>query len=354
MDSENVSSAESSPAPQKPPRSKVERAIVWTLIGALIVVTGMEFLSKTGYSKTLDNLEEANTTPEQPLTLNYFLDNLKSGLAIRTKGEHEGRSTILFKWPSLVKKYELHLTVSPDDLQTLTTYATTDGPAGIVNQPRPEGLEDVPPDSDIPAGPPASHGEAGGPPQRPEGAGGPRGGAMRSRSPLRQLLSEAVAAELSLTDEQKTQIQGLIENQPSDPGGTLAERAENQEIERQQAHGHLKGILDEAQFARARQILLHRRGVEALTQEDVAEEIPLSPEQREQIAVVVATQWEKAQELIEQRRELGPAVGEKMSALREETKTQVLALLSEEQKKSWETLLGPAPPESERRSGRPQ
>ena len=140
MDNENTNSPESPQAPEKPPRSKIERAIVWTVIAVLLLITGMEALSMKGYDTTLENFEEANDAAEQPMTLAYFKSDLKSGLAIQTTGEREGRSTVLFKWPSLMKNYELHLTVAPDNV--ITTYATSEGPAGMVNGPRSKGGPD--------------------------------------------------------------------------------------------------------------------------------------------------------------------------------------------------------------------
>lgn len=351
MDNENRNTAESSPAPEKPPRSKVERAVVWTVIGLLILITGMEALARAGYKKTLDDFETAMLETKEPLTLNHFNSKLKSGLAIQTQGEHEGRPTILFRWPSLVKKYEMHLTVSGDD--TLATYATNEGPAGLVPQPMPEGDELALASSDEGGpgfgGPMMGQGE-GGPPQ---GQAAPGGGRSGGRNPLQQLASEPIAAELQLTEEQKTQVQDLIESQPAlDPELSAEERAEQQETQRKAVLQNLKELLDETQFTRARQILLHRRGAEALTQEDVAEELKLSLEQREQIAGIIATYRENQQALFQQVQsgeiERG-AIREKVTALREDANAQVLAVLTAEQKQAWETLLGPAPPEPEQR-----
>ncbi len=174
-----------------------------------------------------------------------------------------------------------------------------------------------------------------------------------ARNPLQRLVSASIVAELNLTDDQKTEIEDLVESQPSAGGQDLTpeERAQQSETRRKEAQAKLKEILDEKQFSRARQILLHARGPEALTQDDVAEELKLSDEQREQIAAIITTNREQRGELFQKAQsgeiERGQ-IREKMAELNSKTNEQVLAVLTDEQKQAWEQLLGPAPPEPER------
>ena len=335
-----------SAAGEKPPRSKLERALVWTAIGFLLILTGLEALSQYGYRKTLSSLEDAIAEAKEPLTLEDFNNGIRKGLPIVTNGERGEEKTILYKWPSLLRRYELHLTTKPGAEQILNTYSTGDGPGALIGTSKAAGdSEDA---EEGGPGMPMAGGPGGGP-----GGGGPGGGRRGPPNPLQRLLSEPVQPELQLSEEQKTQIEDLIESQTPDPMQDLSpeERAQQAETQRKDAMARLKEILDEKQFTRARQIMLHARGPEALTQEDVAEELKLTDEQREQIAAIITTLREKRQE-IRQKVESGEIergeVREKMAELRTQANEQALAVLKDDQKQAWEKLLGPAPPEPER------
>lgn len=138
MEHESLETGASPSAPQKPPRSKAERAIVWTFIGLLIVLTGIEALAKTGYEKTITNLQAAIDEGTGPLTLDDFNKKLKTGLPIQGTGDHEGRATVLYTWPSLVKKYQLHLEVAADGTEMLRTFATGNDPAEFIRYRSPD------------------------------------------------------------------------------------------------------------------------------------------------------------------------------------------------------------------------
>lgn len=101
---------------------------------------------------------------------------------------------------------------------------------------------------------------------------------------LRRLLREHLQAELQLSDEQQTQIQDLSESRQIDRS-LLQE--EQREALRKETLAKLQEFLEEEQFAWAKQILLHAREGEDLTQEDVAPELELSEDQREKIAGLI-------------------------------------------------------------------
>ncbi len=90
QDTSNVSSDPQTQVPEKPPRSKLERSIVWSVIGLLLVLTGMEGLAQYGYRKTLTNLETAIAETKKPLTLEDFNGEIRKGLPIVTSGVREG------------------------------------------------------------------------------------------------------------------------------------------------------------------------------------------------------------------------------------------------------------------------
>lgn len=149
MDNDHVNSAENQsvsdnstsdnpPASEKPPRSKVERIVVWSLIGLLAIFAAVEAQSQIGYRKTLEAFESANDKNEETLTLGLFESKLKKCLAIKTNGTKDEQSTILYKWPSLLRNYEIHFTLIPGEDQLLASYATHNSPAAMIGQPNQE------------------------------------------------------------------------------------------------------------------------------------------------------------------------------------------------------------------------
>jgi hypothetical protein len=360
MENAPIQPGHNSSASEKPPRSKLERAIVWTVIGLLVVFAGVEALAKFGYEKTITNLQEATGSATEPLTLDDFHSDLKSGLPIQGTGESNGRQTILFTWPSLVKEYDLHLTVSADGNQTLQTFSTGTDPAEFIRyrSPDEEGAEPSDTDMAMAGGGPGARsegGRSGGPGGGGPGGGGPGGGGpgggRGGRNPLQSLLSDAVVAELQLSDEQKTKLTEIIGSLQMEPMISAEERAKREALQRKDVEEKMKEFLDDKQVARAKQIVLHARGPEALGDEEVATALALTPEQQDEIAKIIASQREKRQEINQAERAERGAL---MSALREETNASLLAVLTDDQKKAWETLLGPAPPEPTARPQRPE
>ena len=136
-----------------------------------------------------------------------------------------------------------------------------------------------------------------------------------------------------------------------EPMISAEERAKREALQRKDVEEKMKEFLDDKQVARAKQIVLHARGPEALGDEEVATALALTPEQQDEIAKIIASQREKRQEINQAERAERGAL---MSALREETNASLLAVLTDDQKKAWETLLGPAPPEPTARPQRPE
>lgn len=115
--------------------SKLMRFIIWGLVGVFAIVALVDIASRQGFSKSLANLEEGIDTAEEPITLADFEKKYKSGLAIKTQGNREGLPTILYKWPSLFRQYEIHLTVESGEENVLATYSANDGPAALIGRP---------------------------------------------------------------------------------------------------------------------------------------------------------------------------------------------------------------------------
>lgn len=250
MNSENVNSTQNpsasgdSSAGEKPPRSKLERFVVWTVILLLVILAGMEALAQRGYSKSLEDFQTALDEAEEPLTLEDFETKYKSGLAIKSNGSKDGQSTILFKWPSLLRRYEMHFTLVPGDEQLLATYSTNDDPAGMIGRPDAGGDETGDEGGAGPEGP-GMVGDGG----DPDAGGGPGGGGRGRRgNPFQRLLTGELAEELQLSDEQKEKIQELIANQqPPDESLGREERIAQFRANREAMMGKLEEILDEKQ-----------------------------------------------------------------------------------------------------------
>ena len=99
-----------------------------------------------------------------------------------------------------------------------------------------------------------------------------------------------------------------------------------------------KELLDDEQFARARELMLQRTGVEALAREDVATELGLDDSQKKQVAELMT-------ELQSSERDFGfRASREERDEAKAPWKALLQDVLSDEQTGKWEALLG-APPE---------
>jgi hypothetical protein len=247
MSSDNANSTERQPAGgargEKPRRSKLERALVWTVILVLVALTGMEAMAQRGYSKTLEGLETAIDDATEQLTLGDFETEHKNGLTVKSEVTKDGESAILYKWPSLLRRYEMYFTVEPGDEQILATYSTNDEPRAIIR------LATVGDPGEDEGGEGGGGGGGGGGPSEAhgDGTGQPSGGSAgrgrgRGGNPLQRLLAEETAAELQLSDEQKAKIQELIDNQqPPDESLSREERI-------QQFQAKLAEILNEEQL----------------------------------------------------------------------------------------------------------
>lgn len=137
MENEQVDSPQNQPAStdKKGGRSKLERIIVWAVIGVLVAITAVEGLAQQGYSKTLTGFQTATDEATERLTLKDFESEHKNGFAFRTDESQDGKTTIRYKWPSLFRQYELSFIVEPGDEQVLVSYWSNDDPAAAISRP---------------------------------------------------------------------------------------------------------------------------------------------------------------------------------------------------------------------------
>ena len=142
------------------------------------------------------------------------------------------------------------------------------------------------------------------------GGGGRRGGPLVMRAD--------VQAELGLSEEQVTEIAGLLEDsegqEPGDGGSALDE------------------VLSDEQSSRLRELSLQRAGLRALAQSEVAEKLGLSADQSAKI--------EAAIEAGRPQRGAGGFDREAFMKLREEMTEKIMDVLTNAQEAKWEAMLG--------------
>jgi type II secretory pathway component GspD/PulD (secretin) len=177
--------------------------------------------------------------------------------------------------------------------------------------------------------------------------------ASRRSSLLRTLREDFVQGELKLTAEQKTKIEQLI-NRPGQ-GRTLfreffarireaqndaerdAIRAEMRtavEKSQQKADQALADVLSETQLVRLKQLALQQSGPRGLAREDIAAELHLTDQQKQQIGEAV-DEYRRAS------RELGfRGADEDRQKLVEKFNSKVDSILTPEQLAAWKSKLG--------------
>ncbi|MEZ6051928.1 MAG: secretin N-terminal domain-containing protein [Planctomycetaceae bacterium] len=189
--------------------------------------------------------------------------------------------------------------------------------------------------------------------QAQPGRGGRGGGRGGDRGLLGTLRSDDVRSELNLTEEQIQQIEELGEQARNfGDNGDLFQRMRDAttdeerealreemrsafEQRRRESDEQLKSILNEQQTTRLQQVSLQQQGLRALGQDEVAESLGLTDDQKSQIKTLV-------EERDYARRELGFRASEEDRAkFDEEWNTKFAAVLTPEQQQSWQQRLGP-------------
>jgi Spy/CpxP family protein refolding chaperone len=195
---------------------------------------------------------------------------------------------------------------------------------------------------------------------RPGGGGGRGGfGGFGGGGGIGMLRMEEVQKELKLTDDQKKDVTALQEKVREDMprferGGqdlTQEERQKRgeefakkaQEVNAK-AEGDLAKILKPEQTARYEQLKLQREGANALAQKATADKLSLTEDQRKKIDSLITASRESARQgaggfrdlTDEQRREAFT----KMRESREKLQSDLVAVLTPDQKASWDKMLG--------------
>lgn len=166
-----------------------------------------------------------------------------------------------------------------------------------------------------------------------------------------------VQKELGITDDQKAEITKVLEeSRPMRGAGggfnreefqNLSQEERTKRFEEMRKQGEetakkveekVKGVLNEQQWTRLSELRIQREGISALSRAEVAEKLGLSDEQKKEIAKL--------------NESLRPAFGrggpgggdrpnfEEIRAQREKAQKDILAVLSEDQKETFEKMQG--------------
>lgn len=128
---------------------------------------------------------------------------------------------------------------------------------------------------------------------------------------------------------------------------------------REKYESKLEEVLDEDQFTRMQQIRLQIRGLAALFEKEVAEEIGLTPSQKDRIHESIRSSMRQAMHAYfkTERSERKMSMRDKMHEIRPAVEAKALEVLTEQQAAKFKEMQGIAfeiPEEELRRRGRPQ
>ena len=175
--------------------------------------------------------------------------------------------------------------------------------------------------------------------------GGPFGGRFGGPMLMLGLLrNQQVQQELKLTHQQKQQIEQLGEQWREKMRGlrdlTPEERRQKVQGMRAELEKQLSQILNEQQMKRLKQIALQVEGYAALERPEVAERVGLTKEQRQKIRDILRQAAEKRREAFQQGRSDRQAAFQRMREIRQWVDGEIEKLLTPEQKKKWQELIG--------------
>ncbi len=186
-----------------------------------------------------------------------------------------------------------------------------------------------------------------------QGFGGRQGfGAMAGP---RLLLNPQVQAELKMTEDQIAKVREALGGAggPGGRGGFGGGGAgggggfgggdpQQREQLRLEQEKKIKEILSAEQFKRYQEISLQQEGPAAFARKEVADKLGLSDSQRQKVNAILEEQRATMRDMFQGGGGGGDrqAMMETMQKLREETNAKLLAVLTAEQKKAWEGMLG--------------
>jgi Spy/CpxP family protein refolding chaperone len=175
--------------------------------------------------------------------------------------------------------------------------------------------------------------------------GGPFGGRLGGPMLMLGLLrNQQVQQELKLTDQQRQRLEQLGEQWREKMRGLRdlppEERRQKVEGMRAEVEKQLATILNEQQMKRLKQIALQVEGYAALERPEIADQVGLTKEQRQKIRDILRQADEKRREAFQQGQGDRQAAFQRMREIRQWVDGEIEKLLTAEQKKKWQELVG--------------
>jgi len=183
--------------------------------------------------------------------------------------------------------------------------------------------------------------------QGPGGGRGGFGGGGRFNDPTFLLGAELVQKELDLSDEQKSSVQKLVDDNRQammdlrNSGASFQDIGEKMQERAKDNKQKVDDILLPPQRERLEQISLQIAGAQALSRTDVAEKLGLSDDQKSKLKDLADDAQQKRMELFS----AGPAADQqermqKVQKIGADQKEKAMALLTADQKDKLEKLQG--------------
>jgi Spy/CpxP family protein refolding chaperone len=166
------------------------------------------------------------------------------------------------------------------------------------------------------------------------------------------IANPGVQKELKLTTEQTEKVTALSTELREKMGDirskleglegqeAMTKRAELMKPINEEATKKIKGFLKDEQFTRLTQIELQQRGAQALADKEIAKKLSITDEQATKVKSILDDERSEMQELRQSAGNDFASVMPKIQALRKESNTKVMALMSADQKKTWKEMTG--------------
>jgi len=161
--------------------------------------------------------------------------------------------------------------------------------------------------------------------------------------------NNGVQKELKLSDEQAEKATKIAEELGRKMQEKLRDLSQDERREKfasvsreinDEAKTALKGVLSTEQSTRLDQITLQQRGIEAFADSQVQEKVKLTEEQKDKLKEIGASARSQMQELRSGFRDDFEGTMQKFTTLRKESIEKAIALLNDDQKKTWKELTG--------------
>ncbi len=160
--------------------------------------------------------------------------------------------------------------------------------------------------------------------------------------------------ELKVSDEQREKLMRQAIEQIMETGPFLNSLTESGKEREQKLNEHRKSareklakhvneVLQPGQLTRLRQVTLQQEGGFALGQEDVRKDLKISAEQQQKFMAIMQELQKKVEALIKEAQSgiNADQIGPNSEKLRKDHAKKLEAILTDDQKKQWEEMLGP-------------